>query len=30
MSSIYNTPEKVHSRALDAIGKTLGEIDLIS
>lgn len=28
MSSIYNTPEKVHSRALDAIGKTLGEIDV--
>lgn len=28
MSSIYNTKEKVHKRALEAIGKTLGEIDV--
>lgn len=30
MSSIYNTKEKVHRRALEAIGKTLGEIDVKS
>ncbi|WP_139325617.1 Sau3AI family type II restriction endonuclease [Paenibacillus sp. FSL R5-0490] len=28
MSSIYNTMEKVHKRALEAVGKTLGEIDV--
>ncbi|WP_175073857.1 Sau3AI family type II restriction endonuclease [Terribacillus sp. AE2B 122] len=30
MSSVYNTKEKVHKRALEAKGKTLGEIDLNS
>ncbi|MGE7929230.1 Sau3AI family type II restriction endonuclease [Lysinibacillus xylanilyticus] len=30
MSSVYNTKEKVHKRALEAIGKTLGEIDVKS
>ncbi|UXH46437.1 Sau3AI family type II restriction endonuclease [Rossellomorea vietnamensis] len=28
MSSVYNSKEKVHKRALEAIGKTLGEIDV--
>ncbi|MFP3667765.1 Sau3AI family type II restriction endonuclease [Priestia sp. SIMBA_032] len=28
MSSIYDTKEKVHKRALEAVGKTLGEIDV--
>lgn len=28
MSSVYNTKEKVHKRALEAVGKTLGEIDV--
>jgi DNA mismatch repair protein MutH len=27
LNSIYNTKEKVHKRALEAVGKTLGEID---
>lgn len=27
MSSIYDTKEKVHTRALEAVGQTLGEID---
>lgn len=27
MKRIYDTKEKVHNRALEAIGKTLGEID---
>jgi DNA mismatch repair protein MutH len=27
LSSIYNTKEKVHKRALESVGKTLGEID---
>lgn len=30
MSSVYNTKEKVHKRALEAVGKTLGEIDVKS
>ncbi|MCP1157010.1 Sau3AI family type II restriction endonuclease [Bacillus infantis] len=30
MSSAYNTKEKVHKRALEAVGKTLGEIDVES
>ncbi|WP_342441517.1 Sau3AI family type II restriction endonuclease [Lysinibacillus sp. FSL K6-0075] len=30
MSSVYNTKEKVHKRALEAVGKTLGEIDVNS
>lgn len=30
MSSVYNTKEKVHKRALEAVGKTLGEIDVQS
>lgn len=30
MGSIYDTKQKVHSRALEAIGKTLGEIDFKS
>lgn len=28
MSNVYNSKEKVHKRALEAIGKTLGEIDI--
>lgn len=28
LSSVYNTKEKVHKRALEAVGKTLGEIDV--
>ncbi|MGM0901826.1 MAG: Sau3AI family type II restriction endonuclease [Bacillota bacterium] len=28
MSSVYDTKEKVHKRALEAVGKTLGEIDV--
>lgn len=27
MSSLYDTKEKVHARALEAVGKTLGQID---
>lgn len=27
MSSVYDTKEKVHSKGLEAVGKTLGEID---
>lgn len=30
MSSVYNTKEKVHKRALEAVGMTLGEIDVKS
>ena len=30
LSSVYNTKEKVHKRALEAVGKTLGEIDINS
>lgn len=30
MSSLYNTKEKVHKRALEAVGKKLGEIDIKS
>ncbi|PXW86094.1 DNA mismatch repair protein MutH [Streptohalobacillus salinus] len=30
MSSVYNTKEKVHNRALEVVGKTLGEIDVKS
>ncbi|TVX82916.1 restriction endonuclease [Peribacillus simplex] len=30
MSSVYDTKEKVHKRALEAVGKTLGEIDVRS
>ncbi|EEL06152.1 Restriction endonuclease [Bacillus cereus BDRD-ST196] len=28
LSNVYNSKEKVHKRALEAIGKTLGEIDI--
>lgn len=28
LSSLYDTKEKVHTRALEAVGKTLGEIDV--
>lgn len=30
MSSVYDTKEKVHTRALEAVGKMLGEIDVNS
>lgn len=30
LSSVYDTKEKVHKRALEAVGKTLGEIDVKS
>lgn len=30
MSCVYNTKEKVHKRALEVVGKTLGEIDVKS